>query len=279
MGKDWAKGLTAATDDRVARNATAHRGLRYRPWQVDRRALIPLAWSPHTAYVVGLMATDGCLVGDRRHLALTSADVDLLDTFRVLIGKPAAKIRRKTSILGSAYDVQIGDAALWRFLEAAGLTPRKSLTLGEIRVPDAYFFDCARGLLDGDGSISNFVHAPTRRLYPAYRYERLMLKFHSASRSHIDWLRKALLRLAQQQGHVSANLSRGTSNPVYVLTYGKHASIALLTQMYRAADAPRLARKHEIWRAYCDRQLGAGRDSSGQATPRTISSRRRSPIG
>ena len=253
MGKDWSKGLTAATDDRIARNAVAHRGLRYRPRHGDRRALIPLEWSPRMAYIVGLMATDGCLVGDRRHLALTSADIDLLRTFRALIGKPTAKIRFKTSALGSAYDVQFGDVALWRFLETAGLTPRKSLTLGEIRVPDEYFFDCARGLLDGDGSIANFVHAPTRRAYPEYRYERLIVKFHSASRAHIDWLREAVLRLAGRRGHVAANLPEGRSNPVYVLKYGKHASIALLEEMYREPTSPRLQRKFEIWREYSAR--------------------------
>jgi len=214
------------------------------------------------AYIVGLMASDGCLVGDRRHLALTSADVDLLETFRVLIGKPKAKIRSKTSALGSAWDVQFGDVALWRFLEAAGLTPRKSLTLGALKVPDEYFFDCARGLLDGDGSIANFVHAPTRRTFPEYRYERLIVKFHSASRAHIDWLRGAVLRIARQRGHVASNLPKGRSNPVYALKYGKHASIALLEQMYRADDCPRLVRKYEIWRAYRARQVDSGEGRS-----------------
>lgn len=205
------------------------------------------------AYVLGLLATDGCLVGDRRHLALTSSDVDLLETFRTLIGRPNAKIRHKTSAWGSACDVQFGDVALWRFLEDAGLTPRKSLTLGELRVPDQFFFDCARGLLDGDGSISNFWHLPTRRPYPAYRYERLMVKFHSASRSHVDWLRGAIVRIAGVGGHITANRAQGRSNLVYVLTYGKHASIALLKEMYRDPFSPRLQRKYEIWRAYVGR--------------------------
>lgn len=172
IGKDWAKGLTAATDARIARSAAAHRGLEYRPRASgDRGALVPLGWSAPMAYIVGLMATDGCLVGDKRHLALTSSDVDLLETFRILVGRPNAKIRSKSSAWGRAHDVQFGDVALWRFLEMAGLTPRKSLTLGELHVPDQWFYDCARGLLDGDGSISHFWHAPTRRTYPAYQYE------------------------------------------------------------------------------------------------------------
>ena len=202
------------------------------------------------AYVTGLLATDGCLVGDRRHLSLTSADVDLLDTFRCLIGKPKAKIRRKISPLGSAYDVQFGDVALWLFLEAAGLTPRKSLTLGGLSVPDEYFFDCARGLVDGDGSIENFVHAPTRRTYPEYRYERIIVKFHSASRAHLDWLYATVTRLAGIRGHIAQTQAAGRMNPMFALKFGKYASIALLERMYADADSPRLARKFEIWRAY-----------------------------
>lgn len=253
MGKDWAKGLTAATDPRVARNADAHRGLRYRRRCTRRDELIPCRWSPEMAYVVGLMATDGCLVGDRRHLSLTSADVDLLETFRVLIGRPAIKIRPKVSALGRAHDLQFGDVLLWEFLEDVGLTPRKSLTLGALRVPDEYVFDCARGLLDGDGSIDNFVHAPTRRTYPEYRYERLILKFHSASRAHLEWLRDTMLRVAGWPGHVTATHSRDRATPMYALRFGKYASVALLERMYADPASPRLARKFAIWRAYRSR--------------------------
>ena len=257
MGKDWAKGLTAATDQRVARNANAHRGLHYRLRRYDRSALIPLEWSANMAYVVGLMATDGCLVGDRRHLSLTSADVGLLETFRSLIGKPHVKIRRKISPLGSALDVQFGDVALWRFLEAAGLTPRKSLTLGALRVPDEYFFDCARGLVDGDGSIENFVHAPTRRTYPEYRFERLIVKVHSASRVHIDWVQDTINRLAGQRGNVASTQAKGRVNPMYALRFGNYASVALLDRMYADESSPRLARKYAIWRAYRERHPGS----------------------
>ncbi len=256
MGKGWSSGLTSATDPRVARNAAAHRGLRYRARTRELGAgAISLKWSPAMAYLVGLMATDGCLAGDRRHLALTSADFDLLETFRVLIGRPATKIRRKVSPLGSAYEVQFGDVALWRFLEDAGLTPRKSLTLGPILVPDEVFFDCLRGLLDGDGSVVNFLHPPTRRMYPGYMYERLIVKFHSASRAHIDWLRESIVRLSGQRGHLAHRMPPVGNNPVYTLLYGKHASIALLCEMYRDVTSPRLQRKYSVWRVYRDRNL------------------------
>jgi hypothetical protein len=70
--------------------------------------------------------------------------------------------------------------------------PAKSLILGELHVPDRYLLECARGLMEGDGGIANFTHAATRKAYPNYRYERIVVGFNSASRSHLEWLRVKL---------------------------------------------------------------------------------------
>src|SRR3972149_3362535 len=42
-------------------------------------------WAPELAYAVGLLAPDGNLSGDGRHLSLTSKDRDLLETFRTCL--------------------------------------------------------------------------------------------------------------------------------------------------------------------------------------------------
>ena len=36
-------------------------------------------WTSDIAYVAGLMAADGCLINDNRHLNLTSTDEQLID--------------------------------------------------------------------------------------------------------------------------------------------------------------------------------------------------------
>jgi len=84
------------------------------------------------------------------------------------------------------------------------------VTLGGIDVPDAFLLPVVRGLLDGDGSVVNFVHAPTKRLYPNYRYERLMAQFNSASRRHLEWLRgrlEPLLRTGSTRASRSSRCS------------------------------------------------------------------------
>src|SRR5437763_274151 len=49
-----------------------------------------LTWSPNLAWAVGLMATDGNLSGDGRHLSLVSKDRELLETFRACLNLDVA---------------------------------------------------------------------------------------------------------------------------------------------------------------------------------------------
>jgi hypothetical protein len=74
VGKGWAKGPKAATDPRIARAAAGHRGKQYvrrTPFELCRwpfagLTTLPLAWSDDMVYIVGLTATDGCLITGRR---------------------------------------------------------------------------------------------------------------------------------------------------------------------------------------------------------------------
>ena len=246
--KDWAKGLTKATDARIARAAERHRGLRYvRRSAVDRRRgpgsrLEPLSWTPALAYAVGLAATDGCLVNTGRHVAFVSSDRDLMESFLRCIGRSASTVRKD----GNAYRAQLGDVELYRWLSETGLTQRKSLTLGRVEVPADLFLDMVRGLFDGDGSISHYVHRPVHRKYPRYLYRRLTVRFHSASRTHLRWLQNGLAEVLSIKGAV-VQQSKDLAHNMYALQYSKYASISLLTKLYEDPASPRLLRKWLIW--------------------------------
>jgi hypothetical protein len=251
--KNWAKGLTKGTDARVARAAEGHRGLRYvRRSAVDRRSgtgarVEPLGWTSALAYAVGLAATDGCLINTGRHVAFVSTNREQIEAFLSCIGRnPSATRIRKD---GNAYRVQLGDIELYRWLEAAGLTQRKSLTLGRVEVPPDLFLDLVRGLLDGDGSISHYVHRPVVRNYPRYLYRRLTVRFHSASPEHLKWLQKRLAEVLSIRGAV-VQQSKDLANNMYALQYAKYASISLLTTLYEDAAKPRLLRKWRIWEEF-----------------------------
>ena len=258
MGKGWAKGLTKATDPRVARSAAAHVGQTYQrhlSYEQDRRhrsaaGPVDTTWTPPLAYAVGLIATDGNLSMTGKTVTVVSGDIDLLETFKTCIPR-AGRIGRHGP---NVWHVSVSSVAFYRWLESVGLTPRKSLTLGAIAVPEELTMDLVRGLMDGDGSIRNYVHHPAGnvRRYPDYRYERLNVGFHSASLGHLVWLSETIQRATGVIGSISTS-RRGRPNPMHELRYGKHASIALLERMYADPASPRLDRKWRIWQAYVAR--------------------------
>lgn len=254
MGKAWARGLTEATDERIARNAAAHRGLQYVrrtpieqcKWPV-REPRVQCVWSPNLAYAVGLIATDGCLASTKSVITLVSKDKDLLRTYLACLGRGGRIAPHGDG--SAACRVQFNDASFYRWLMSIGVTPRKSLTLAAIEVPDEHLLSLVRGLLDGDGSITYETVVPNPRTYPLHWYPRIGVRFHSASYAHLDWLRARLSREFGLTGAILVDQTRG-GNPMYALKYAKHASKALLSALYRDPDAPRLERKREIWQRY-----------------------------
>lgn len=173
---------------------------------------------------------------------------------------------------GPYYRSQLSDRVLHEFLTAAGLTPRKSLTLAGLVFPPSLFWDVVRGLIDGDGSIKSYVHNPIQRAYPGYTYERLEVHFHTASLAHAQWIQAEL----KARGLRSALLTSVRRTPeqyaghiLYKVKLGKHSSIALLARIYADGEAPRLTRKWMRWEAfrsrYSDESAGRLVRSAGAA--------------
>lgn len=258
-GKGWAKGKTAATDERVAHAAAAHRGRSYvRRTPIEKckwdrggansARTLALEWSSTMAYVVGLMATDGCLLSKRRQLNFKSEDRALVETFLQCLGRPTNVSQARTRGGGIVYFKQFGDAALYRWLEGVGLMPRKSLVLGPLQVPDELLPHCARGFLDGDGSLINYWYEGTGKA-AGKRYEGFTTRFISASRAHVVWLQEALERVTGLRGFVTTPPPGGC----WGLNFAIRQSCQLLPRLYPTEDAPRLERKWIIWREYARR--------------------------
>jgi hypothetical protein len=218
--------------------------------------LAPIQWTPELAYAVGLIATDGCLYGDGRHIAFISKDLDLMKILLRIVGKSRIKYRRANSAFGGwAYRAQFSHARLYRWLLTIGLMPRKSLVIAGIDVPDAQLLPLVRGLLDGDGTVYTLTHRPTRRRYPNYAYERLWTFFNSGSRNHVEWLSLRLGEALGIAGRVEELRRPNRKNPMYRLKYGNCASLVLLPALYADASVPRLQRKWRKWDQYQRRHL------------------------
>lgn len=267
-GKGWAKGRTAASDPRVARAAAAHTGKRYvlrKPlsemkWVRSTYTTLPIEWSAEMAYIVGLTATDGCLVSGRRAINFKSADKQLVETYLQLLGRSNKIGCERTRAGGVAYHVQFSDTRLYRWFQGVGLTPRKSLTLGAIDVPDEYLAPLVRGLLDGDGNITNAVWKADTTRRSDYYYEWLRTRFVSASPPHLEWLKDRLGTRLKLRGWIWHDASRG--NGVSCLSYGKHDSIKLLRWLYSDPGVACLQRKRAIWDNYVYRHPDWVREAS-----------------
>jgi hypothetical protein len=254
-GKGWSKGRTAATDPRVARGAAAHLGQHYvrrtppsgMRWVGASQTTLGIEWSSALAYVVGLTATDGCLLGSGRGIVFTSKDRDLVELYLRLLGRENA-IRRDISGSGAhLYRTTFKDSRLYSWFLRVGLMPRKSFVIGAIDVPDDCLAALVRGLLDGDGSISNGVWRADTSRRSDYFYESLRVRFCSASRNHVEWLHAQLTGALGLRGWITTDTRR---NRYYTLAYGKHDSIRLLGWIYADPNAPALLRKHLIWESY-----------------------------
>jgi hypothetical protein len=267
-GKGWAKGRTAAADPRIARAAAAHVGRQYvrrtpfndLKWVHSSLTTLPIEWSAPMAYVVGLTATDGCLLSGSRGINFKSADHQLVETYLATLGRTNRIGAERTRSGGVAYKTQFKDTRLYRWFQSVGLMPRKSLTLGPIDVPDEFLASLVRGLLDGDGNISNGVWKADTSRRSDYYYETLRTRFVSASRPHLEWLKERLRMQLALRGWIWMDFSR-RSHGIGCLSYGKHDSLKLLAWLYADSSSPCLLRKRAIWDDYVARHTNFVRES------------------
>ena len=207
-----------------------------------RHGVAPLwsTWSPAIAYAVGLIATDGNLSSDGRHLSIPSKDLDLLETLRACLGLENAITRHSSG--RDIHRLQWGNRLFYDWLQSIGLTPAKSLTLGPLAVPDEYFADFFRGSIDGDGSITTYLDRYNTFKKPTYVYTRLYVSIVSASPRFVEWLRAAVRRLTGLAGELTVRRST-RHHDIWCLRYAKAESLALLRWMYYAPDVPCMRRK------------------------------------
>lgn len=203
-------------------------------------------WSPNIAYSVGLMASDGCLQKDGRHLDLTSVDIDQLENFSKALGRALPVSNKSNSSTTPAYRIQFSDVAYYDFLLRAGLTPAKSETIGKLSIPEPYYADFLRGLFDGDGSCHAYVDKRWKSSYMFY------VQFTSASLEFCHYLQDTNARLAGV-----GNGSLRKSSRTYILSYAKADGLKLFGFMYHSPDTIHLLRKFTKLRKFTTYKIGS----------------------
>ena len=195
-----------------------------------------MVWSSDLAYAIGLIVTDGSLSKDRRHLNLTSKDLEQIKTFAKIL-----HLKNKIGIKSSSYSpknkyyqIQFGNVKLYKFLLSIGLCPNKTKCISKIKIPDKYFGDFLRGHLDGDGYTYSYWDIRWKNSFMLYT------NFLSASKVHLEWIFDTIQRLYNLDGKINY-----AGKSVYKLIYAKKSSIILLSKLYYQDKLPYLKRKKD----------------------------------
>ena len=178
-------------------------------------------------YTIGLIATDGNLSKDGRHISITSKDRDLLIAVR-----SALHLDSKLGMKGNGEDrekkyslLQFSDVVFYRYLQSIGLHPRKSLTMESINVPRDYFKDFLRGVIDGDGSINMWIHKTNGR-------SQWCLRITSGALVFANWMHKEIQNHFSVVGKIYTYKFKGKKNPIHIIKFGKVATKIILKSTY-----------------------------------------------
>ncbi len=196
-------------------------------------------WNAKLAYFAGLIASDGCLYNDGRHLVITSVDIEIIQNVQNIIVTRAKRKIQKGGTGLTAFRLQFGDVGLYDFLLNAGITPAKSKTIKLVNVPDLYYPDFLRGIFDGDGTTYGYMDPIWQNCHRYY------VAFASGSYDFLVWLQLTNRRLGLSSlGGISK------SKGVFRLLYSKADSRSLFRTMYYSNDTPRLTRKYTKLKAF-----------------------------
>ncbi len=199
------------------------------------RSKVKIKWSANFAYAIGLIATDGNLSPDGRHISFTSKDIEQINNYQKAL-KISCSIGKKSNGFVKEkkyYVVQFSDIFFYQFLESIGITRAKSKTLGKIDVPSKYFFDFLRGSFDGDGTFYSYWDKRWKSSFMFY------LEFISASKKHILWIRSEIEKRLKIRGHITNDGSKKTLQ----LKYAKRESLEIIKRMYYNQTVVCLSRK------------------------------------
>jgi hypothetical protein len=184
-------------------------------------------WSNDMAYILGFIATDGCLVEHKNGyncLNITNKNKGILEEILISMNSDH-KISAKSR--GSAprykyFQIQIRNKDIYNDLLKLGLMPRKSKTIRMPAIPLEFYGDFLRGCFDGDGSVSVWKE-------PRWRHSwQIRSVFCSASFAFLQDIQK---RLCSKAGLTKGNIQSLARE--YLLCYSIEDSFKLYKVMYQ----------------------------------------------
>ena len=202
----------------------------YTPWNKNRHERFVnhayfKTWSSNMAYILGYIATDGCLYPSNG-IKITSIDVDILEKISQEM-QSTFKIGRHCA---GAKHIQIYSEEIYNDLIINGITPRKSFTLKFPNIPLEYISHFIRGVFDGNGCVTQVNCGNSVAAW---------VSIASASKEFIKPLKAALNYMGLLGGNIYTrmpNKINGRTAPMYELSFKKYDSIKFYNIIYENAD-------------------------------------------
>lgn len=178
-------------------------------------------------YIIGFIATDGYLSKDGRHINITSKDKKHLFAIREALGieNKIGNKYRSISRDKTYFQIQFGDVRFYKHLLGIGFVQKKSLNLCRLKVDPRYFKDFLRGIIDGDGCISTWIHKSNL-------HRQWSLRISSAAPLFIKWLKEEVEKYFDVRGRLHKDKRKNKEHFIYILKFGKLAAKIILKQIY-----------------------------------------------
>lgn len=199
-----------------------------------------MRWSRDTAYLMGLIATDGCIWRDRPVVSISSCDRCLVAWVKKYAGFTASVLKRSDE---NVYVVNGAGADFQNFCIRVGIKPSKSFTIGRLKIPRRYIASFLLGTFDGDGS---FFHYYSTKYYKdrVYRYRRLRATVVTASKKFSGYLCSLIRALGSRPFVI---VERKKESTYYRVMVENEEAVNLLDRMYSAAGTFSLPRKKRLY--------------------------------
>ena len=190
-------------------------------------------WSHEMAYILGYIATDGCVSEERvLRLGLTIKDESLLYKIKKIMEFGGPVLRRISRASGKEYEssyMNIYNREIVKDLKELGIVQNKTFILGAFDfVPKEYELDFIRGAFDGDGSVGRQGGEKCKNNH------QIRVRFFSASKVFLTYIRDVLTQNGLTDVKIYQDLKRKTN--FYYIIYSTNDSINFYNKIYNGAS-------------------------------------------
>ena len=204
-----------------------------------------MKWSRDTAYLMGIMATDGCIQKRENQTSVSSIDKCLISWVKGHAGFTSS-VRTYKRVDGIIHCITGSNRSFRDFCIKIGIKTRKTYTIGSLEIPRRYWRSFLLGVCDGDGSIFRWIKT-VRYKTKIYRYPQLRVHIGTASKNFAQFVLRLIKSLnIHAFMQVRPPAKSGWSVFYEVISDNENAR-KLLDEMYSRVGSFSLPRKKKIY--------------------------------